>query len=502
MPDYRNADIDWSGVGTPAANALFGNLTAAQKLRVATTLGYTALAGPVVYYNPGAAAGKQFVTTFVQGTPADYANSEVDWGTAGAPAADATFASLTPDQQLRVAAHLGYTYDANVGKYFNYSALNPDDRIRTTFTQGPAADYNNDQIYWGGVGTPAAGAQLREPHRRAKAARRQLAPLYPLRWRDHLLQPERPHRQAGRHHLPPGRGAGLQQRAPQLGRRARARRRHDLRQPHRRAEAPRHRRPRLRRIHRHGLLQPHHPAVEPILRRHRRRLERAHPRSAPRCRQGSRYIEFLGTVYYSGSAPAADQFRTDFTEGTDYTNATIAWDDGVPVPTDDKAFADLTADQQRFVASQLGYTMYDGVYYNATATEPVRSSFTVGVDYSNAAVGLTGVLSNTRWIVSDGAQEYMIHAADPDGGRRLQRAPAPRRAPALRPPRFGFLLTGTLTTLEDNRDMSVTGGEDSIVRGTFDLLGASSDLTVQSDKWVYWEGTANVTGNLGIYGGV
>src|SRR5262249_12418592 len=67
---------------------------------------------------------------------------------------------------------------------------------------------------------------------------------------------------------------------------------------------------------------------------------------------------------------------------------------------------------------------------------------------------------------------------------------------------FGFLLTGTLTTLEDGRAMSVTGGEDSIVRGTFDLLGDNSDLTVQSDKWIYWEGTANVTGNLGLPGGV
>ena len=36
---------------------------------------------------------------------------------------------------------------------------------------------------------------------------------------------------------------------------------------------------------------------------------------------------------------------------------------------------------------------------------------------------------------------------------------------------------------------------DAIIRGNINLLGAGSDLTIQSDSWTYWEGTANVTGN-------
>jgi len=41
-----------------------------------------------------------------------------------------------------------------------------------------------------------------------------------------------------------------------------------------------------------------------------------------------------------------------------------------------------------------------------------------------------------------------------------------------------------------------------IVRGNINVLGAGGDLTLQSDKWVYWEGFANVVGDMTIYGGL
>ena len=41
-----------------------------------------------------------------------------------------------------------------------------------------------------------------------------------------------------------------------------------------------------------------------------------------------------------------------------------------------------------------------------------------------------------------------------------------------------------------------------IVRGNINVLGAGGDLTLQSDDWMYWEGYANVAGDMTLYGGL
>jgi hypothetical protein len=70
--------------------------------------GYTWYAG-AVYFNPDTNTIK---TGFVEGTPVDYDNNLISWGSAGAPAAGTGFDSLTDAQKAVVAASLGYTKDA------------------------------------------------------------------------------------------------------------------------------------------------------------------------------------------------------------------------------------------------------------------------------------------------------------------------------------------------------------------------------------------------------
>ena len=67
---------------------------------------------------------------------------------------------------------------------------------------------------------------------------------------------------------------------------------------------------------------------------------------------------------------------------------------------------------------------------------------------------------------------------------------------------YGFLLTGTITSLEANKDLIISSVNDTIIRGNINLFGDNSSLTVQSNNWVYWEGEADVTGDISLYGGI
>ena len=49
---------------------------------------------------------------------------------------------------------------------------------------------------------------------------------------------------------------------------------------------------------------------------------------------------------------------------------------------------------------------------------------------------------------------------------------------------------------------TISSADDVIVRGNINLLGENADLIVQSDSWVYWEGEANVSGDISLLGGV
>lgn len=67
---------------------------------------------------------------------------------------------------------------------------------------------------------------------------------------------------------------------------------------------------------------------------------------------------------------------------------------------------------------------------------------------------------------------------------------------------YGVLLTGTLTTLADNSQLTLASGSDVIIRGNIDVLGDNSDLLLQSDRFVYVEGFLDVRDDVKIYGGV
>jgi len=107
--------------------------------------------------------------------------------------------------------------------------------------------------------------------------------------------------------------------------------------------------------------------------------------------------------------------------------------------------------------------------------------------------------AGSRWRVIDSeGNRYILHVDDNDPS--VLDVMEPHYLDGHRG--FSFLLTGTLTTLMTEADLGVAAGDDVIVRGNINVLGQDSDLTLQSDKWVYWEGFADVSGDIAIYGGL
>jgi hypothetical protein len=56
--------------------------------------------------------------------------------------------------------------------------------------------------------------------------------------------------------------------------------------------------------------------------------------------------------------------------------------------------------------------------------------------------------------------------------------------------------------MQPDRTISLAAADDVIVRGNFNLPGAGSDLTLQSDRWIYWEGAADISGDARLFGGL
>jgi hypothetical protein len=50
------------------------------------------------------------------------------------------------------------------------------------------------------------------------------------------------------------------------------------------------------------------------------------------------------------------------------------------------------------------------------------------------------------------------------------------------------MISGTLLTFGNNADLVLSAQDDVIVRGNLDFRGNNSNLTVQSDSSVYFEG--------------
>jgi len=63
---------------------------------------------------------------------------------------------------------------------------------------------------------------------------------------------------------------------------------------------------------------------------------------------------------------------------------------------------------------------------------------------------------------------------------------------------FDVMVTGTITSLGANQDLTLMATGDLLVRGTIDLQGADSNLTLDSDRFVYVEGSIDVTGDITV----
>ncbi|MCH8489795.1 MAG: hypothetical protein LAT81_07675, partial [Oceanicaulis sp.] len=175
------------------------------------------------------------------------------------------------------------------------------------------------------------------------------------------------------------------------------------------------------------------------------------------------------------------------------------------ITAEDSRVADLTDEQLALLLEKFGYTYYDTrVFFDPelvadTPERAVRESLVPGADYQLDAPGAGE--EQRRWLLSDGDRSYLIYGFDQDGtGISAIQIQQPHELLGQRG--YGFLLTGTLTTLQDGEGLSIAGEDDVIIRGNINLLGEGADLELQSDRWIYWEGNANVTGNISLFGGV
>ena len=67
---------------------------------------------------------------------------------------------------------------------------------------------------------------------------------------------------------------------------------------------------------------------------------------------------------------------------------------------------------------------------------------------------------------------------------------------------YGILLTGTLTTLAADSELNLSSPADVIIMGNINVLGAGSDLLIQSNQLAYVNGFLDVTDSVRILGGV
>ena len=130
-----------------------------------------------------------------------------------------------------------------------------------------------------------------------------------------------------------------------------------------------------------------------------------------------------------------------------------------------------------------------------------------GGDYLNQSMPWGGgdAVKTNRWLVTDNKdpeQFFVVYAYDSNNDGVVEELQLREAHPLTGQRGFGFLMTGTLTTLQPNTDLRVQVKDAAIVRGTINLMGDGSDLFVQSDTFTYWEGEATVPGTITLLGGV
>jgi len=520
--DYSNALIDWKGAGipAPAINTPFENLSDAQKTVVVKALGYSFDEVTKQYVNYNAKAGKKLVKTFEQGAVFDYSNSDIYWGEA-APSENTDFANLTLEQQKIVARALGYNvYDAKEdGISFYKASASEGKQLVFGFNENNTLSF--DALDIGGVRAPdqfdkdgklisstekpKTFEQLNPDQRAIVASNLGYAPV-----QESLFYNPAP--KAGKLQLVTSLEVGVDYKFEEIGWDEKT--------------AP--------------------PKTA--------KFDQLTPDQQKTVLDKLGYKRYNGVSYFKADALPDKQRVLTFVEGKDYQNKNIKWSamntpayelkviekntdksitdaqfaeqqkaateaiktitsqqikDAVkngtlqtfiPKWAELKGFKDLNAGVGQQALMQLGYTAYSSTtYFKAGAGDKeIRNTFVQGVDYQASALPA----KSNRWVVSDGTQTYVLYARDLENDGNVDEIELQMQHKLLGQRGFGFLLTGTLTTLQDNVNLVVANERDAIVRGNINLLGKNSDLTIQSNKWVYWEGSANVTGDISLLGGV
>ncbi|MEH6445635.1 MAG: calcium-binding protein, partial [Oceanospirillaceae bacterium] len=495
FPEYDVNEFDWGILDTPDSDSSFENLTIAQKEIVANDLGFTSTITGYYFTNLGASdPDKRIVTEFEQGVVTDYQNQNIYWGNVATPSASANFASLSSEQQGMVAASLGYQVYTGTNYYKADAVIG--EQMKLGFVVGNQVDYN--LIDWGGAGQPeeefSSFEQLSFEQRQFVAESLEYS-LY-----EH-----------------------------QVFYNANADTENDEEK--------------IRIAFTEGSAGDYE--IGDIVWGEVPEAAASKAWSELSNQQQDLILAHLGYVRFNGQVWNKDaDFKLTFVQGEiskdkeldedtgqeigeyiyelvkkdgsdtfDYRNSEMLWTVvEIPELTEsgtEPLFTDLTADQQFRVLEALDLEWYaNASYYNATPDtavyqEHVMSGFTVDLHYQNDTINIpTSDLQENRWLISDGTNRYLAYAYDStfDGVIEEIRIQQPHELVGQRG--YGFLLTGTLITLADEQGIEVTGENDIIVRGDIDLRGANSDLTLQSDTWVYWEGNASVSGNITIKGGV
>ena len=211
------------------------------------------------------------------------------------------------------------------------------------------------------------------------------------------------------------------------------------------------------------------------------------------------YVRWDGPVFFKASTA---QYKLSFELGTDFTIAGTHWS-AVDVPAAGSTFASLTAEQQATVLAQTGFESFapdETVFYKADAASgsQLKTTFTLGVDYTDPTPANANA---TRWLLADSmGHKYIAYAYDGDGNGTVDEIRVLEPHPLFGQRGAGFLLTGTITTLRPNADLTVRTHDDIIIQGNINLLGAGSDLVLDSDRWVYWQGQANIHGDITLTG--
>ncbi|MDA1272780.1 MAG: hypothetical protein O2960_01835, partial [Verrucomicrobia bacterium] len=162
------------------------------------------------------------------------------------------------------------------------------------------------------------------------------------------------------------------------------------------------------------------------------------------------------------------------------------------------ALLDLEAGQS--LSMESGSAVTAGAVFDNSSGSPVPVLVGLGAD-----VILTSANEMKIGGSVTSADELTIRA----GGSLLDHSVTFNQIKAVDPEAFlighrsySLFLTGTITTLGPDRLLRLAAEDDVILRGNINVLGANSDLLIQSNVWVYVEGFIKVTDDVQILGGL